>query len=185
MKLFKALVTALVFLLLGLSFFALVIWEWAGGYAAGSYGGVSFAAAPGLAWFFVALQLAMGAMFLSGAVAQVAAGGKDDDDDKDRATADAVRLPANLHGAIHTLVVAGMAGVLVALGLWALWDLGRMVLGVFGGGADPVDRIVVPLFLCAGIGVFAYLLYSMVARELFEYWKPRVRGALAYLRARP
>lgn len=179
MKLLKALFTAIMFLLIGLSFYALVVWELRVGVAAGTYGGAKFAEAPGIAWFIVAVQVAMGTMFLIAALTRLT--GTNNETGKEE---DATHAPANRFHAMLTVFGAGVAGLVMAVGAWAAWDMGVMVVGVIrNSGDDMLSRVIVALCLCASVGVFVVLLFNMVIQPLCEYWAPRVRAALAYLRS--
>ena len=179
MKTIQALAGAAVSLLLGLGFFALVAWEWRSGFVAGSYGGASFAQTPGIAWFLLTLQVAMGFIFGMGAVARW----REDSDGQTKR--DAADPPMGLFGAVHALGAAGAACIVIALGLWAIWDMGGLVLQTFREGRDdPLTRVIDGTLLCVVVGVFVWLFFTLLAQPLAEYWSPRVRAALAYFRAR-
>ena len=179
LKFLKSLFTAVIFLLIGLSFYALVVWELRVGMAAGTYGGAKFAEAPGLAWFIVTVQVAMGTMFLMGALARLT--GTDNETGKEE---DATYAPTNRFHAMLTVLGAAVAGLVMTVGVWAAWDMAVMVVGVIrNNGDDMFSRVFLALCMCGSVGVFVYLLFSMMIQPLFEHWMPRVRAALAYLRA--
>lgn len=183
MKLFKAIFKSGVFLLLGLAFFALVAWEWSVGIAAGSYGGASFKEMPGLAWFIVIIQLAMGAMAWMSALACLR--GTPEADGRSNDEGDAAGPPIGWFDAVHALVAGGLACTVVAVGAWAAWDMAAMVLRLFRESQDDLfARILTASFLAGSVGVFIYLFCFLIGQPLFAYWMPRVRAALAYFRAR-
>jgi len=179
MKILKSLLVAAALLIIGLAFFALIAWEWQLGFAAGSYGGTTFADAPGLAAFILAMQAAIGIITMMSAVAQFQREpGKDQRDEEGNPV-------TSLFQAIHALVAGSLGCLLAAIGLWAALDLARVIYHLIATGMDDVfSRLFVGFSLCASTGVFIYLLFTMLIQPLYQYWSPRVRAALLFLRNR-
>jgi len=181
MKTIAAITGAAASLLLGLGFFALVAWEWRSGFVAGSYGGASFGQTPGIAWFLLALQVAMGGIFVLGALARWQGDGG------------AARprhgagnpAPIGLVGALQALGAAGGACIVIALGLWASWDLGVLVLQTFRAArGELAARVIDATLLCVVVGVFVWLFFYLLVLPLIAHWGPRVRAALEYIARR-
>jgi hypothetical protein len=179
MKTLKSLIVAAVLFVIGLAFFALIAWEWQLGFAAGSYGGTTFADAPGLAAFILVMQAAIGIITMMSAVAQFQ---REPDKDQRDHEGDPV---TGLFQAIHALVAGAVGCLVAAIGIWAAWDLARMVFHLIATGMDDLpSRLIVGFSLCASTGVFIYLLFSMLIQPVYQYWSPRVRAALLFLRNR-
>lgn len=180
MKTLKSLAYAAVFFMIGVAFLALVMWEWQNGIAAGSYGGATFADAPGFAAFVLAMQAAMGVMSLMNAVAHLPA-----NSERNKVCGDENSPVTDMFQALHAFVAAGVAGIVCLIAIWAAWDLARVILHVITTGSDDVfSRVVVGLSLCGSAGVFIYLLFAMLIQPLYRHWEPRVRAAAAFLRNR-
>jgi len=179
MKILKSLTVAAVLLIVGLAFFALIAWEWELGFAAGSYGGTTFADAPGLAAFILVMQAAIGIITMMSAGAQFQR-----EPDKDHRNEEGNPI-TGLFQAIYALVAGGVGCMVTIIGLWAAWDLARMVFHLIATGMDDLpSRLIVGFSLCASTGVFIYLLSSMLIQPIYQYWSPRVRAALLFLRNR-
>jgi hypothetical protein len=179
MKILKSLLVAAILFIIGLAFFALIAWEWQLGFAAGSYGGATFADAPGLAAFILVMQAAIGIITMMSAVAQFQR-----EPDKDQRSEEGNPV-TGMFQAIHALVAGGAGCLVAAIGLWAAWDLARMIFHLIATGMDDVfSRLFVGFSLCASTGVFIYLLFSMLIQPLYQHWSPRVHAALLFLRNR-
>ncbi len=179
MKTLRSLLVAAILLIIGLAFFALIAWEWQLGFAAGSYGGATFADAPGLAAFILVMQAAIGIITMMSAVAQF-----QDKTVKDNRNDE--NSPVNtVFQAIQALVAGSVGCLVAAIGVWAAWDLARMVFHLIATGMDDLfSRLFVGFSLCASTGVFIYLLFSMLIQPLYQYWSPRVRAAIRFLHNR-
>ncbi len=176
MNLIKRIFTAVILLLLGLCFFALVTWEWQLGYAAGSYGGATFSEHPGLAWFFLMLQAGFGALFLKAGVGMLLRR------DEPAATEDAPPVVTTLAAAAFTLGAALLVLVFVAVGLWAAAELASMVFHLLRDEIqDTMSRVFLGACLSASLGVFIYLFITMLGGPLCAYWVPRMRLAIAFV----
>jgi hypothetical protein len=139
----KRLFFALVFTALGVGIGALLYWELTLGFAAGKYGGASRADTPGLFWFFMVMQAAMGlAMFRSAVIA----------------------LMPGIRPATNRLVLAGLA-LVVLLGAWAVVDLARLGYSLIMQ-VQGTDRWLYGGLFAVNVGVFATLIYNFFGEEL-------------------
>ena len=147
----KRIAAAAAFFALGAGFLALAAWCLVHGVSAGAYAAASRAESPALFWLFIAGDAWLAFVMLGGGLKALG-----------------IDLPMGL------APVSGLAALL-ALGLWALIELAARLIPSVLAEPDLFARALLLVFAALGLGVFAYLLKSLVWETLKEEWLERRR----------
>jgi hypothetical protein len=176
LKTFKEIITAFVYLALGIGFLMLVVWECTIGFAAGSFGGAGMRENPGLFWFLIALQILFGINFFSRALKGIA--------DIIGAHIQTSVQPGGGSLPMLTAVIRVMQLVafffLGMLGIWAIIDLFFLFYSVIMY-MQILDRVILGGLALLCLGTFMTLLFQFLLIPFLKDFYPSARSSVKFL----